>query len=339
MKILLDTHMLGRKDTGNERYWQNLSNELVRLDKIRIVKYHSSINSGLYRIFLGFQQIIKRHQPDLLHVQNFAPWKKTTPIVLTVHDLCFKEQSKWFGFKTRLAFQFFFKRSLNLADIIICVSKNTKKQLLNYYSVSPAKIRVVYEAAANSFYYISVRSRLKEELKQKFQLDKPYFLVVGNVEQRKQPELIISAFKKTLKQYSNMQLVFVGPNKLKLKAQKQIKFLNYVSDTDLNLLYNGATALIYFSLCEGFGLPIVEAMACRTPIICSNIPVLREIATQSALYVRNKNELSKAMENLIKDKSLRYKYSKLVSQRSSYFSWQKAAKQTLAVYQNMLESN
>jgi glycosyltransferase involved in cell wall biosynthesis len=285
---------------------------------------------------LGFRELIRRYQPDLLHVQNFAPWKKTIPIVLTVHDLCFKTEPKWFSFKTRLAFQFFFKHSLNLADIIICVSKNTKKQLLNYYSVSPAKIRVVYEAAANSFYYISVRSRLKEELKQKFELNKPYFLIVGNVEQRKQPELIISAFKKTLKQYSNMELVFVGPNKLKLKAQKQIKFLNYVSDTDLNLLYNGATALIYFSLCEGFGLPIVEAMACRAPIICSDIPVFREIAVQSALFVRSENELSKAMENLIKDKSLRYEYSKLAYQRSSYFSWQKAAKQSLAVYQDLV---
>jgi glycosyltransferase involved in cell wall biosynthesis len=257
------------------------------------------------------------------------------PIVLTVHDLCFKENPNWFGFKTRLAFQFFFQRSLKMADAIICVSEYTKKQLLNYYGIDSRKIKVIYEAADDCFHYLNNRLVLKKKLKLKYHLDQPYFLIVGNVEERKQPRLIINAFKKVSKQYPNVKLVFAGPNKLKLIASKNIMFLGYVTNEDLNLLYNGATALIYFSLCEGFGLPLVEAIACRTPIICSNIPVFREVAGSAGFYVKNEIDLYRAMQKMLMNKVLREKYISLARKRSRLYSWRRVAKQTLFVYQNL----
>jgi len=249
--------------------------------------------------------------------------------------LCFKENPNWFGLKNRLAFQFFFKRSLKMADAIICVSKYTKKQLLNYYKVNSKKIKVVYEAADDCFHYLNNRQVLKRKLKLKYQLNEPYFLVAGNIEKRKQPKLIIKAFKNILKKHLKVKLVFTGPNKLKLVASQNIMFLGYVTDKDLNLLYNGATALIYFSLCEGFGLPLVEAMACRTPIVCSDISVFREITGSAALYVKSEVGLYKAMQKMLMDKSLRDKYVNLAKIRSRLYSWQKTAKQTLFVYQNL----
>jgi len=330
--------MLGKKDTGNERYWQNLSRIMTKQEQIKIINYQSNINNGLYRILFGFQQMINQHKPDLLHVQNFAPWQKTVPIVLTIHDLCFKENPNWFGLKTRLAFQFFFKRSLALADVIICVSKYTRKQLLNYYKVDSKKIKVIYEAADDCFCYSKNRKVLKRQLKLKYQLSEPYFLVVGNVEERKQPRLIINAFKKVLKEHPKAKLIFAGPNKLKLIASKNIKFLGYVADEDLNLLYNGATAFIYFSLCEGFGLPLVETMACQTPIICSDIPVFREIVGLAGLYAKNEFDLCRAMQKTIENKALCEKYANLAKKRGRLYSWQKTAKQTLGIYNKLVLS-
>jgi glycosyltransferase involved in cell wall biosynthesis len=342
MKIFLDTHMLGRKETGNERYWQNLAVALIKQvnQQDSVIYYPQSKNafyySGLYRIGFGFNKVIKKYNPDIIHVQNFAPWKKTLPTVVTVHDLCFKKNPLWFGLKTRMAFRYFFQRSLKIADAIICVSKSTKKELLRLYPVNHKKVHVIYEAADSCFYYIFDKKKVRKTILKKFGIKENYFLVVGNIEQRKQSRLILETFQKNVINNTKTKLVFVGSNKLGVKSDKNVFLLGYVSDVELNLLYNGALSLVYLSLCEGFGLPLVEAMTCRIPIICSDIPVFREIAAQSALYVNNESELSKAMSNLIINKSLRYKYSKLAFQRSSYFSWQKTAKQTLFVYKNLL---
>lgn len=325
--------MLGQKETGNERYWKNLSSSLSKLNKNNFINYNSNFNNGLYRIFLGFNKIIKSLKPDIIHVQNFAPSIKTVPIVNTVHDLCFRYYSDLFGLKTRLAFKHFFKRSLDLSDAIICVSEFTKSSLLKFYDVDPRKIFVVYEAADKCFKYIENRPKLK-----KFDLNDRYFLVVGNIENRKLPYTIINAFNIIFNKYPDVQIVFAGPNKLKIKSTKNIRILGYVSDEELNYLYNGSVSLIYLSLCEGFGLPIIEAMATKTPVICSNIPVFREIADNKAVFVSNAKELSIAINNFLENKDLRKKFSLLGHKRSKFFSWNKTAIQTLKIYEWVLES-
>lgn len=325
--------MLGQKETGNERYWKNLSSSLSKLNKNSFINYSSKLNNGLYRIFLGFNKAIKSLKPDIIHVQNFAPLIKTVPIVNTVHDLCFKFYPDLFGLKTNLAFKYFFKRSLELSDAIICVSKFTKSSLLKFHDIDPRKIFVVYEAADKCFKYIENVPKLK-----KFSLNDKYFLVVGNIENRKLPYKIINSFKNIIKKYPDVQIVFTGPNKLKIKPAKNIRILGYVSDDDLNLLYNGSVALIYLSLCEGFGLPIIEAMAIKTPVICSNIPVFREITDNKAVFVSNDKELSVTVSNFLENKNLREKFSLLSYKRSKFFSWDKTAKETLKVYEWVLES-
>lgn len=341
MKILLDTHMLGRKQTGTERYWKNLYEAFSSYNKndLRVYKYSHKLNNGLYRIFLGFNQAVKAINPDIIHVQNFAPFVKTIPIVNTVHDLCFKSYPQLFGSKTNLAFKHFFRRSLDLSDAIICVSNYTREQLLKFYQVDPKKVFVVYEAADECFRYIESKKTLKIKLKEKFSIKNNYFLVVGNIEKRKLPHKVIESFGEIFKKYKDVDLVFVGPNKLGIKPTKNIKILGYVTDEELNLLYNGATALIYLSLCEGFGLPLVEAMAVRIPIVCSNIPVFREtVGDGNAFFVDNDkiNELVSVLDLLLSNEGLREKYSSLSYNRSKFFSWEKTAKETFEVYQYVL---
>jgi len=337
MKILLDTHMLKFKQTGTERYWKNLSSHLKKIPNLTIFKYNEKPHNGFYRIFFGFEKAVNKYQPDLIHIQNFIPWKETIPIVNTVHDLCFKICPQTFSLKSRFAFKFFFKRSLKLSEAIICPSNYTKQQLIKYYQVNSKKIFVVYEAADPIFRFIEDKIKVKKHLAKKFNLTGKYFLVVGNIEKRKLSQEIAETFQRFSQNFSNVNLVFVGPNKLNLKEKNNIRILGYVNDNDLNYLYNGAIALIYLSLCEGFGLPLVEAMATKTPIICSKIPVFEEICDNAALFVKDKNELLEKMIKIYQNKQLQKKYAQLSFQRSKFFSWEKAAKQTFKIYKAVLK--
>ncbi len=336
MRVLLDTHMLGRNDTGNERYWKNLTEYIKQVGKkIKTVKYDLLPRNGLFRLALGLTTAAKTGRADIIHVQNFAPLIKTVPLVTTVHDLCSKTHTSLFGWKTRIAFQFFFKRTLNLSDAIICVSKETKHQLLKFYKISPKKVFVVYEAADECFYFIKDKDRIKRSLLQKFNIKDKYFLVVGAIESRKLPYEIINSFNRIQDKIPGVKLIFAGPNKLGIKSTLNIKILGYVTDEELNLLYNGSKALIYLSLCEGFGLPIVEAMATKTPVVCSNLSVLREITGNQTIFINNGQELSGIMELLIKNDSLGKKYGDLGYKRSNYFSWGKNVQETLKIYKKL----
>ena len=353
MKILLDAHMLGQKETGNERYWKNLALSLAKFINPKNIILYSNLpkeklpekfqkftvftpkfKNGLYRIFFGFNQAIKKFKPDLIHAQNFAPFKKIIPIVNTVHDVCFKTYPKTFSTKSKIAFGIFFNSSLKKSDAVIVPSNFVKNMLLKYYPfLSGKKIFVTYEAGDLVFKYIKNKNKVKKFLKKRFNISDSYFLVVGNIEPRKRPKEIIEAFKKILKKYPKTLLVFAGPNKLKMKEEKNIRILEYVSDQELNYLYNGALALVYFSLCEGFGLPLVEALKTKTQIICSDIPVFREIMKDIGLFAKDKKQLIQKMFFVLyldKNKIKRHFHIK-----SFNLFWKKTAVNTLKIYKKI----
>lgn len=358
MKILLDTHMINKKETGNERYWTNLALAIKKYYlKSKVYLYGNKIlannkkflklfdgvfippsDNGLYRILFGFNQAIRKFKPDLIHVQNFTPFKKTVPIINTVHDLCFKYYPETFPLKTMFAFNYFFKQSLKMSDVIICPSNFTKKSLINFYPINLKKVFVVYEAADPCFRLIDDKQKIKNLLIKKFGINNKYFLIVGNIEKRKRPLEIISAFKQILKDHPDVQLIFAGPNKLSIKKSRNIKILGYISDEDLNIIYNEAQVLIFFSLCEGFGLPLVEAMATNTPIIYSDIAVFKEIVGKNGLCVKNKNQLVDALKKILENKNLRQKYSLLSKKRSSYFSLRKSIEKIVKIYYYVLKN-
>jgi glycosyltransferase involved in cell wall biosynthesis len=361
--------MVGQNQTGIERYYRNLIKNFdnksrkdkfiiyfaaeninpITLNRSRtLLKYFPFSNNGLFRILFGFSFAIKKFKPDIIHASNFSPIIKTIPTITTVHDLCFKSYPKTYSLKSRLAFNIFFERSLNSSDAIICVSKTVKKQLVKYYPEVKDKAFVIYEAGDDFFKFLPNKIKVTAYLKNRFGIKSKYFLVVGDIRERKNPLPIIEAFSILLKDNPNLQLVFAGKNKMekviKLKfnyliVSGHLQFLGYVSDEDLNHLYNGALSLIFNSVCEGFGLPILEAMSCKTPVICNDIEVFREIASNSAIFAKNKTQLYMAMKKITLDENFRKKYSQLGHQRSRFFSWQKTAKETFRVCNQIISKS
>lgn len=363
MKVLLDIHPSIEEKSGIGRYCDNLARTLIKKENLKLSFYSNlakaklpsfykegtifsfPIKHGLVRTLFGLNYAIKRLNPDILHATTLSPFVKKVPTVLTLHDLCFRSHKEAYELKTKLAFSLFLRRSLTNADQIIVPSTAVKKQLVRLFPEVLTKVNVVHEGADASFGFIKNRSLVKKELAFRFDIDRPYFLVVGNIEKRKRPFEIIKAFKKFLKTHKDHLLIFAGADKLGGSVKKrfknfikkgQLKLVDYVSDEDLNLLYNGALANIFFSICEGFGLPVLESMVCGTPVICREMPVLREVGAEAAIFCENDKELYLAMKQISMSSSLRNKLRIEGFKRSNLFSWEKAADETIGVYRKVL---
>lgn len=347
IKVLLDMHMIGKNPTGVARYCENLAKFLKKESGVKICQYLGPKNA-YYRVFFGLNREIKRCNPNIVHVDNFVPIKTTLPVVVTIHDLIFKEYKEFFPWKRLLGFKLFFEYSLTRANAVICDSFSTKNSLLKIYNkIDTGKVFVIYLGADRVFSYIKNKRDVKEGIRKKFNIKTNYFLVVGNIEKRKNILPIIRAFLELVNSgKKDVELVFVGENKMinstdlideACKTGDKVKFLGFTKDQDLNLLYNGARALVFNSTTEGFGLPLVEAMQCRVPIICSNIPIFKEIANNAPIFTDSENDIYNGMVKLLRDYTLYKKLSNFSNIRGKIFSFDKTARETLEVYKWVLK--
>ena len=367
MKVLLDAHMVDQKQGGIDRYWLNLARHLPGLDedKLKIALYvHATAEkldklvrndgifyqpwstNGLYRIMWGFSDAIRRLGSDLIHVSNFAPVVKMIPTVTTVHDLCFQSFPETFSLKSIYAFKFFFRRSLQFSDAVICVSNAVRENLVSSFKVNPEKVFVVYHGIDPVFHSNPDKKGVSEFLRRKIGIDRDFFLIVGNIETRKNVFPVLDAFQLLLRKMPHVGLVITGSNRMGAKALQPyqtlirngaLRMLNYADDIELNMLYNGARGLIFNSKCEGFGIPLIEGMACQVPVIANDIPVFREIAGTAALFVRGVHEIHDAMKTVLSNLSSCAERVQIGFQRSRLFSWEKTARQTLDVYRFALK--
>lgn len=250
--------------------------------------------------------------------------------VVTVHDLGSEYLPSMHQVKQRIYLALMQRYQLKSASKIIAVSNATKKDLVNRIGISPQKITVIYEGFDKQLFKPSFNPQPKN-----------YFLFVGTVQPRKNLERVIKAFASYL--HGNKgQFVIAGSKgwlsdgiyqlPKKLGIENQVKFLGYVADKDLPALYSGAKALLFPSLFEGFGLPILEAQACGCPVITSNISSMPEVAGRGAILVDpyNIEDIVKGMKR-VKGKGEREKLIEQGFKNVKRFSWEKSARETLKV--------
>jgi glycosyltransferase involved in cell wall biosynthesis len=263
--------------------------------------------------------------------------------VITVHDLGSEYLPKTHQLKQRLYLGLMQKFQLKGATKLIAVSKATKDDLINRLEIGPEKINVIYEGFDQSLFKPVKSDVLVDSLKEFDLKIKDYFLFVGTIQPRKNLERLIKAYDQSYGQTPNgPKLVLAGSKgwlsdeiyKLRdsFNLQKKVLFLGRVEDSRLPALYSGAIGLVFPSLFEGFGLPILEAFACDCPVICSNIPSLREVAQNSAILIdpEDTKSISAEMNQLLNDQ-VRESYIKKGQLRLRDFSWEKCARETLAV--------
>jgi glycosyltransferase involved in cell wall biosynthesis len=328
-------------------------NNLFDLPNVRIYHYHLPISLiellwNRLRIF-PIELFIGRC--DVFHTSDWTqPPSLKAQLVTTVHDLAPFINPSWHDQKTISVH----RRKMNLASkkcrAFICVSQNTKNDLLKYFpKIDPKKAHVVYEAAEPKYSQFKKLSRLQQNrkiriFKSHYELDK-FFLAQATREPRKNLDRLINAFEMFIQKYpqSGISLAVAGKygwgKDIRLRRD-HLKILGFVSEKDMVVLHASALCLVYPSLYEGFGLPLVKSMSVGVPIITSNLSSLPEVAGSSALLVDpySEKELFKAMEAIFKSPELRRKLSRAGLSQSKKFSWYKTANSTLAIYQQLFSN-
>jgi glycosyltransferase involved in cell wall biosynthesis len=270
---------------------------------------------------------------------NFLSVSKDCRLIATFHDLSFERYPHFFSLKTRLWHKYFVnpRKISRISKKMIAVSESTKNDLEEIYQVKSEDIQVIPHGISQDFRVIEKNDQKLVATRHRYGLPQKFIFFLGNVEPRKNISSVIAAYKNfvsTNLKLSEYQLVLAGnisPLCRDLIEKENIKTCGYIKREDRPYVYNLASFFVYPSFFEGFGLPILEAMACGTPVIASNNSSLPEVSGNSVLQIdpNRPTELSQAMENIIADEKLYNKLKKKGIAQAKKFSWEKCAKETL----------
>lgn len=373
-KILIDARLILNDTTGIGNYLTNLIISLLEVDQKN--EYTILINESLETNHcinrLERKNLIKQKtrisavRPEqqfviplklinkainVYHYPHFdLPLMQMFSSIVTIHDLkyiIFPSFFPEFGKLKKNYMNFFYRMAGMKSKKLIAVSESTKNDLIRLFNISTEKIVVVPLAADSIFKADPHKENVQSKL-YKLGLIDPYFVVVGERRPHKNLKRIIKAFYIFKQRHSgNYKLIIVGkryanysqPEKMieHLNLEDEVIFTGYVADELLPLYYQGATALIFASLYEGFGIPILEAMGCGTPVITSNVSSMPEVAGDAALYVnpQDPKAIAERMEQIIVQKEIRSDLIMKGLNRSKKFSWKKTAEQTLSIYEEV----
>lgn len=316
--------------------------------KSKVLPY--SYGNAILRDMINFRSVVNV-KADLFHFTDYHVINTSCPSVATVHDAIPLKFPDWVSPKYRKIKNFFLKRMVKKADIFVAVSQYAVNELQEYYHLPLDRIRVVNCGIEQDWLDNQPDELYVEALLTRFQLKKGYFFVVGTLQPRKNVDRIIDAYLQLSEQIqNNRQLVIVGnagwhcEQTIKkihnlIESGKNIKWIqNLSSRQDLKAIYSASCALIFPSLYEGFGIPVLEAFASNVPVLSSNVSSLPEVAGDAALLVDpySVDEITHGMSLLATDESLGNQYRLLGKQRVKQFTWMKSAQVLKKIYSELV---
>jgi glycosyltransferase involved in cell wall biosynthesis len=277
----------------------------------------------------GVRQAIAQTGTQVFHGTNFeVPYLGATPAILTIHDLSPWRDSAWHTGADRVRRRTPWLIRLHRARLILTVSETVRQEILSRFEVPKDKVRAIPLAASVLFRPAVATSRP----------DRPYFLFVGTLEPRKNLPALVEAWRATHLE-TGADLVIAGRTRsdfVPISPMDGIKYAGEISDDELPGLYSGALAFVYPTLYEGFGLPVLEAMQCGCPVITSSDPAVTEVSGGAAIHAGSVREIADAMRALAANPERRRELRERGLIRASHFSWSRTARETRALYQEIL---
>lgn len=283
---------------------------------------------------------------DLFHAtDHLLPRLSQVKSVFTLHDLVFRFYPETHMPLNRWFLTLMMPRFLQAADAVIAVSECTKRDAIRLYGVDESKIRVIYEGVNPCFRLAP--SEAISAVRQNHNLPEHFILSVGTIEPRKNLNTLLAAYRALRHRGAEFKLVIVGKKgwlyqgffrRLReLGLEDEVIFPGFVPDDDLPALYSAADLFVFPSLYEGFGLPLLEAMACGTPVVTSDVSSLPEIVGDAAITVdpHKAEELAEAILRILEDPVLRVRLQNKGLARAKIFSWEDTAKKTLEIYEDV----
>lgn len=272
---------------------------------------------SLWRIW-GVTRAIAQQRIDLFHgLSNELPLNirqaKHTRSIVTIHDLIFMRYPRYYRFFDRMIYRYKFRKACRNADRIIAVSHCTKRDIIDYWGIPSDKIDVVYQGCADDFKR-PVSEKQLQNVREKYELPEQFILYVGSIEERKNLLLAVRALRRLNRP---VKLVAIGKRTAYTQRVEQyisthqmensVTLLTGISTQELPAFYRLATVFVYPSFFEGFGIPILEALCCGTPVIAAKGSCLEEAGGPDSLYVDPNNpvELAQALERVLDDPHLR----------------------------------
>jgi len=363
MRIAFLADPLDRQYAGIHSYTKEILNALSKLDKkneyivIRsesknefegmeeiVVPYSSFPGYRFWRLFFQLPKILAKKGVDIvIEPAHFGPFNLPKKIkrVTVIHDMTVFLYPEYHVFSSQYLQRKILPSILKNSDQIITNSKNTTKDLINYFPFVKNKTTSILLGKDESF-----KPQIDRDVLINNKINQPYILYVGTLEPRKNVSSLIEAFN-VFKQQTGKphQLVLIGKKGWKSKGifeaihqspfVKDIILAGYVPKKELPIFYSMAEIFVYPSVYEGFGLPILEAMACGTPVITSGISSLPEVGGSAVLYSNPNSvtELSQHIITLCSDSDIRKKYSQLGLNQSAQFSWKKTAIEYVKIFE------
>jgi len=353
MKIAIDTSPIDDQSLVSHRV-RGVGSYITNLKK-SLIKYFPD---NKYTFFTRGQKLSK--DTDLVQYPYFEPFLLTLPLfnryktIVTVHDLIPLVFPKYFPKGIKGSFKWFMQKSLlKGVDSIITDSMSSKKDIIKYTGIPATKIHVVFLAADESFRLIHNSKFIIQNLREKYRLPEKFALYVGDVTWNKNLPRLVDAAKKSRiplvmvgkalvsedfdkKNPWNRDLITVHNN---VKEDKNIILPGFVETEELVALYNLATVFVMPSLYEGFGLPILEAMACGCPVITTKEGSIPEVAGDAAFYTDayDSDKIAKDITEVFEDEKLRKELSIAGLKQSSKFFWKKTAEKTVKVYESIVK--
>lgn len=316
-------------------------------DVISAPSFFPGKTSSLWRS-LFLTSSLKKRKIDVFHgLSNELPAgisRSGAASVVTIHDLIFLRYPDYYRSFDRAIYKKKFLSACDSADMIIAASCQTKEDIVSFFGIKDEKVRVVYQDCDSSFHSVPDEADLLR-VRNKYQLPEKFFLTLGTVEERKNQLVILKALKKAGRLdyplvisgkktgYFKQLRDYIAENNL----SERVVFLDYVDFADLPSLYCLSSALIYPSLFEGFGIPVVEAMNLGIPVITSRGTCMQEVAQDAAAYfdAQNQEELAHVMNTLVMDDSLRTEMIVKGKERAKLFRKEVVIPQTMDIYKKL----
>jgi glycosyltransferase involved in cell wall biosynthesis len=328
--VVVDADVLGRHRTGDETYVEQLLRALPEFaDDLRLAAVtrdpalvpdgieaiHLPARSQELRMALSVPRLLRRLRPALAHFIHALPLACPAPAVVTIQDLSWERDPSVFGVWDRVTFKIFVRRAVRKAQRVLAISERTKRDLIELYGTPPDKVVVTPLAPDPAFRPAGEHDS--------------FLLFVSAIEPRKQPLAAIDAANAV-----GRKLVVVGPAKDEQLAaelrRRGAEVRGYVPKEELVSLYQRAACLVFPSRYEGFGLPVVEAMACGTPVVAAPEPAMQEVAGDAAIFAE---DLAEGIRRALAERD---RLSAAGLERAKAFSWRETARVTADVYRSVL---
>jgi len=293
--------------------------------------------------------VLRRERPDVYHAPHYVlPAGVRCPSVVTIHDCIHLMFPQYLP--NRLAYAYARAQmwaAARRSDCILTVSEASKRDILHLFNVPPEKIVVVYNAI-DSHFAVTPSEEAVARVRERYQLNHQFVLYVGNIKPHKNLVRLIEAFDELRRSgFEHVKLLIIGDEISKLpslrravhhyKLHKQVRFLGYLSDDQLAILYRLASVFAFPSLYEGFGLPPLEAMASGTPVVTSNVSSLPEVVGDAAVLVNpyDVDAIVEGLRRVLTDPALAAEMRRKGIERAREFSWERSVAKTWGVYQQV----